>query len=1638
MKFPKFKHLLFAAVATMACGLAWGKNSRSYVQDGLIAQWDGIDNVLVDGKPAHDPNAEKWIDLTGNGHDFPIAQHLDGQIEGWSDKSLIARHVYKILCDKPCSDFVTMEICVRCKLDRAYSTTSQKSFAIFNAGDDLTKLVATARDGTVQFYNAQPKNYVMDLEKFQAAAVYSPVESSPVVYSNGVLAAQSGSDSWGKNTSTTCLGRGIDTFGSYDFEGEYYAIRLYDRALKPEEIAHNAWLDSVRFLGAMTTDELTVAGEPIEIDGVSPIYGDYEGLVAGETRSFSAPEVVDTDDYRAVCAGYQLYTNAPSNVWLPWGERETATSFTYTHPAGASGKVVWLWSYRDAPKLEGIAARSDATGEFTVSANVTGVGKMEGDTLSVKAIWGTSANFMVYTNDVATVSELGPVELTVDEPTVPGAVHYVSLIGLDKNGEVVFGPSDPVQVRVKTVIGDLPQVPAEYQPLVSVESTDARQFVDTKIEAQVGLSARAKMQFVKRSSDDEAFLSGRCMDPEHHFYLIYHYKGWDVGYDNEHQNGGICEYGVDYDAYATISNGFQQIVANGVVQASKNTTRNPDVKSGVSLYVFAQNSAGSINHPSISRCYWLKIWLNNELVRDYTPCRRLSDGVLGLYDEVDGLFQVNGGGGSLLAGEPLYAPESVLTIDATPSRFGTTAPAYGFYPALEAGTTFECFAPAVYEEGWQKGACTGWIVYTNATDSADTWLKWREGEGNVCLYTHPEGTAAKLVWQWAAAAEAGYENLKVGSDATGRISVSADVTGVGFEPDAQLTFKVRWGRTAAALDHEVELMTATAIGPVSGAFSDLLVPGLEHYVQVVVTDRSGNPVGTAEAPRAVKVLAAGNTDKTVPAEYVPLDYIEANNAGAADQYINTGVPGRGGLVIETKMRWITASGAAFLSARDIDRRRFVYPIYRSGSRWMITYGQDYLGTDIVVGEDYQVKCVVSNGLQRMTANGNVVVESNDPGPYDTGVPLALFARLSADGVTAAPSRCYDLKMWLDDGLVRDFVPCRRIADGMAGLYDRVSGEFFVNQGSGAFVEGEALYGAEETLRIEGAPSRLGNPSPAYGSLGGVPAGTTFECVAPESFTDADSRGQCIGWILYTRQDDGSWIEQDRGDGTVCHYTQPQGAAAKLVWQWSAEHKVALNAAGGTLVLDGQPAAAEQWLTAGAHTLAVTPPAGKAFAYWRGIGVPAAGETAPQLALAVDGPVSLEPVWCAEGACRWLGGTAGNVASELANWADGKMPASGDLVLVGGASTDMTWDLVDVVPGGWLQTPAYVGTVTIPTTFNQTVYPIFTVSGDVEIDGGAWRQQPNPTSESELSVYWLNIAVGGDLRVGPNGSIDANACGFAQQKSVRLDGTTGLYYGSALCPTNYGLSGSWSAGGGALKLTVAKGLTVDGLIAANGGETPKSSSTGSGGSVWITSATLAGSGRIEACGGIRGFAGAGAYGTGGRISLMLTQRGATFPTGLTVSADAALNRISGHPSSVMCGTIYRQTGDEAFGCGEVTVAARPDSFIMDPGYGGSGDKTSIVLPAVFGASANELRRVRLVIGGRSQVKLGADLRVKDFALESSEAYLDLDGHVLDVNSPWRPYPADKAKILNAGEWVDGRKPGYTNIWWQKLGLVIMLQ
>lgn len=50
-------------------------------------------------------------------------------------------------------------------------------------------------------------------------------------------------------------------------------------------------------------------------------------------------------------------------------------------------------------------------------------------------------------------------------------------------------------------------------------------------------------------------------------------------------------------------------------------------------------------------------------------------------------------------------------------------------------------------------------------------------------------------------------------------------------------------------------------------------------------------------------------------------------------------------------------------------------------------------------------------------------------------------------------RVYSFKIITESGLARDFIPCYRISDNEVGLYDLVNDVFYINKGTGNFVQG---------------------------------------------------------------------------------------------------------------------------------------------------------------------------------------------------------------------------------------------------------------------------------------------------------------------------------------------------------------------------------------------------------------------------------------------------------------------------------------------------------------------------------------------------------------------------------------------------------
>lgn len=75
-----------------------------------------------------------------------------------------------------------------------------------------------------------------------------------------------------------------------------------------------------------------------------------------------------------------------------------------------------------------------------------------------------------------------------------------------------------------------------------------------------------------------------------------------------------------------------------------------EFESPVELTIFALNQNGSRIQYGSLQLYSLKLYSGNDLIRDYVPCYRKIDGVIGLYDLVNATFNTNAGSGTFIKG----------------------------------------------------------------------------------------------------------------------------------------------------------------------------------------------------------------------------------------------------------------------------------------------------------------------------------------------------------------------------------------------------------------------------------------------------------------------------------------------------------------------------------------------------------------------------------------------------------------------------------------------------------------------------------------------------------------------------------------------------------------------------------------------------------------------------------------------------------------------------------------------------------------------------------------------------------------------------------------------------------------------------
>lgn len=193
--------------------------------------------------------------------------------------------------------------------------------------------------------------------------------------------------------------------------------------------------------------------------------------------------------------------------------------------------------------------------------------------------------------------------------------------------------------------------------------------------------------------------------------------------------------------------------------------------------------------------------------------------------------------------------------------------------------------------------------------------------------------------------------------------------------------------------------------------------------------------------------------RILPDEYQQVEYLE----GTGTQYIDTGVMPSNNTNIELKYKYTTtdlsSSNSRVFGSRGSGSSDRCFYIGLNNTRWYINYNNvsNYsLGIDW--GEvDTNIHILKNNGGAFYFDDVNVITFPS--GTFTGAYNAIMFGANSKGTILASQSRVYYCKIYNNSTLIRDFVPCYRKTDSVAGMYDLANNVFYTNAGIGTFVVG---------------------------------------------------------------------------------------------------------------------------------------------------------------------------------------------------------------------------------------------------------------------------------------------------------------------------------------------------------------------------------------------------------------------------------------------------------------------------------------------------------------------------------------------------------------------------------------------------------
>lgn len=185
------------------------------------------------------------------------------------------------------------------------------------------------------------------------------------------------------------------------------------------------------------------------------------------------------------------------------------------------------------------------------------------------------------------------------------------------------------------------RLPEEFQEVEYIESLTTNNYIDTGISP----SSDTKIILEYSSPYQSHTMFGSYKADVDSRYLI---DNWNFNIAIRLGTVNYISSTVDMANRNIVTIENNQFYVNGT-KYGQSSTQFAD--NGLNLYLFARNANGVANDNSTGKVYGLKIYKDGvNIDRDFVPCYRKSDNVVGLYDTINGVFYTNSGTGTFTKG----------------------------------------------------------------------------------------------------------------------------------------------------------------------------------------------------------------------------------------------------------------------------------------------------------------------------------------------------------------------------------------------------------------------------------------------------------------------------------------------------------------------------------------------------------------------------------------------------------------------------------------------------------------------------------------------------------------------------------------------------------------------------------------------------------------------------------------------------------------------------------------------------------------------------------------------------------------------------------------------------------------------------